>query len=267
MSRIKNKFEQLKADGRTALVSFIMAGDPDEGRSLSVLNGLPDAGADIIEVGMPFTDPAADGLTIQRAGQRALAAGMTLSKTLSMVRNFRVNNQTTPIILMGYANPLYAYGLGNFVQDAKAAGVDGLIIVDLPPEESGELEKFSVPAGLDIIRLVTPTTDEARLSHVLKGAGGFLYYVSITGVTGTASADVTQISTHLDMIRSKTDLPIAIGFGIKSPNDAQEMSKMADAVVVGSAIVEKVKDIEVNGAGLNDVFGFVSSLSIVLKAG
>jgi len=266
MSRIDTVFEKVKAEGRTALVSFIMAGDPDEGRSLSVLNGLPDAGADIIEVGMPFTDPAADGVTIQKAGQRALAAGMTLTKTLTMVRNFRVSNRETPIILMGYANPLYAYGLAKFVQDAAAAGVDGLIIVDLPPEESDALEKFTDPAGLDIIRLITPTTDEARLKKVLKGAGGFLYYVSITGVTGTASADVEQISEHLDVIGKHTDLPVAIGFGIKTPNDAQEMSKHADAVVVGSAIVEKVKDIQENGAGLDDVFDFVSSLSAALKA-
>lgn len=265
MSRIGKTFEQVKAEGRTALVSFIMAGDPDVARSLSVLKGLSDSGADIIEVGMPFTDPAADGVTIQKAGQRALAAGMTLTKTLAMVREFRSINKDTPLILMGYVNPLFTYGLERFVQDAASAGVDGLIIVDLPPEESGELEQFAAGVGIDIVRLVTPTTDEARLETVLKGAGGFLYYVSITGVTGTASANVQHISEHLEMIRSKTDLPIAIGFGIKTPNDAQEMSRLADAVVVGSAIVDKVKDIKPDEGGKADVFAFVSLLSAVLK--
>lgn len=266
MSRIKTTFETLKAEQRTALVTFIMAGDPNLESSLSVLKTLPESGADIIEVGMPFTDPAADGVTIQHAGQRALKAGMTLSRTLQMIKDFRTGNDKTPIILMGYANPLYAYGLEKFAKDAVEAGVDGLIIVDLPPEESGELEQFTIQNGLDMIRLITPTTDEARLETVLKGASGFLYYVSITGVTGTATANTDSIEKHLDMIKTKSNLPIAIGFGIKTPKDAQEMSRLCDAVVVGSAIVEKVANVKENGAGIDNVTDFVHSLSDGLVA-
>ncbi len=264
MSRIKTTFETLKQTNRTALVTFIMAGDPDLQNSLSVLKSLPESGADIIEIGMPFTDPAADGLTIQRAGQRALKAGANMKTTLQMVRDFREDNNTTPIILMGYANPLYSYGLDAFAKDAKQAGVDGLIIVDLPPEEDAPLRAQAQEHGLDMIRLITPTTDEGRLETVLEGASGFLYYVSITGVTGTAKADFESMKPHLEMIKSKTDLPIAIGFGIKTPNDAQEMSKLSDAVVVGSAIVDKVKDIKENGEGTDEVTQLVSSLSLVL---
>ncbi len=261
MSRIKNKFEALKQENRAALITFIMAGDPDTKRSGDILAALPNAGADIIELGMPFTDPAADGLTIQLAGQRALAAGANMKQTLSMVREFRVGDDTTPIILMGYANPIFSYGYAAFAKDAKEAGVDGLIIVDVPPEESSPLEQEMQANGLDLIRLVTPTTDEARLEHALRGAGGFLYYVSITGVTGTAKANLDTLKPHIDMIKSKTDLPIAIGFGIKTPNDAQEMSKLADAVVVGSAIVDKIKDVKESGEGKDDVLALVSSLS------
>ncbi len=261
MSRIEQKFKSLKAQNKTALVTFIMAGDPDAEKSAKVLAGLPMAGADIIEIGMPFTDPAADGLTIQKAGIRALESGMTLSKTLDMVRGFRAGDDTTPIILMGYVNPVFSYGYDAFVKDALAAGVDGLIIVDLPPEEDSDLRRIAGAGGLAMIRLITPTTDEARLEKVLDGASGFLYYVSITGVTGTAKANHEALKPHLDMIRSKTDLPIAIGFGIKTPNDAQEMSKLGDGVVVGSAIVEKVKDINENDDSLDPVLTLVRDLS------
>ena len=266
MSRIDTTFESLKKSGRTALVTFIMAGDPDLESSLKVLKALPESGADIIEIGMPFTDPAADGVTIQRAGQRALKAGADMKYTLQMVRDFREGNDTTPIILMGYANPLYAYGLEKFAKDAKKAGVDGLIIVDLPPEEDEELRQYTDALSIDMIRLITPTTDENRLSTVLKGASGFLYYVSITGVTGTAKANLDNMKPHIDMIKSKTDLPLAIGFGIKTPNDAQEMSALGDAVVVGSSIVDKIKDISDNSKNFDVVTHFVRSLSDVLDA-
>lgn len=239
MSRIEAKFKSLD---RSALVTFIMAGDPSIEESLDVLKGLPEAGADIIEIGMPFTDPAADGISIQRAGLRALKAGATMITTLQMVRDFRAGNDDTPIVLMGYANPIYAYGLEAFAKDASEAGVDGLILVDLPPEEDSELRQFTDQCGLDMIRLITPVTDAARLPKVLAGASGFLYYVSITGVTGTASADMDALKPHLDQIRAQSDLPIAIGFGIKTPDDARAMGALGDAVVVGSAIVDQVHD-------------------------
>lgn len=266
MTRIKKTFENVKSSGRKALVTFTMAGDPTIENSLAVLKSLPEAGADLIEIGMPFTDPAADGLTIQHAGQRALKAGATMKATLRIVRDFRVDNNHTPIILMGYANPLYSYGLENFAKDAKEAGVDGLIIVDLPPEEDRELRKFTDAQNIDMIRLITPTTDEDRLSVVLDGASGFLYYVSITGVTGTAKANLETLKPHIDMIKSKSNLPVVIGFGIKTPSDAQEMSVFGDGVVVGSSIVDKVKDIGVNGDKLDEVTSLVKSLSDVLGA-
>tara|TARA_R110001592_G_scaffold29350_9_gene106602 strand:- start:22042 stop:22851 length:810 start_codon:yes stop_codon:yes gene_type:complete len=266
MNRIETTFQNLKATNRSALVTFIMAGDPDLESAARVLQSLPEAGADLIEIGMPFTDPAADGLTIQRAGQRALKAGANMHTTLQMVQDFRVNNDHTPIILMGYANPLYAYGLEKFAGDAKKAGVDGLIIVDLPPEEDAELRLHADAQGLDIIRLITPTTDENRLKTVLEGASGFLYYVSITGVTGTAKANLDVMRPHIDLIKTKSDLPIAIGFGIKTPNDAQEMCALGDAVVVGSSIVDKIKDIGDNSGDLEGVTTFVRSLSEVLGA-
>lgn len=265
MSRIKTVFESCKAQNRGALITFIMGGDPSIEVSQRVLDALPESGADIIEIGMPFTDPAADGLTIQRAGIRALAAGMTLRKTLQMVKNFRSKNDKTPIVLMGYVNPVFSYGYASFVQDAKAAGVDALIIVDLPPEEDLSLRVHAQKNKLDIIRLVTPTTDEERLSKVLDGAGGFLYYVSVTGVTGGAKASSDSLKPHLGMIRSKTKIPVVIGFGIKTPNDAQEMSKMADGVVVGSAIIEKIKDINVHAPDFEPVLGLVKSLSGALS--
>lgn len=239
MSRIETKFKSLD---RTALVAFVMAGDPGVGESFEILKGLPGAGADIIEIGMPFTDPAADGVTIQKAGQRALKAGMTMRTTLQMVRDFRGGNDDTPIVLMGYANPLYAYGLEDFARDAADAGVDGLIIVDLPPEEDALLRGYATAHGIDIIRLIAPTTDAARLPRVLEGASGFLYYVSVTGVTGAAKANLDDLKPHVAQIKVQTDLPIAIGFGIRTPEDAVAMAALGDAVVVGSAIVERVHD-------------------------
>ena len=240
MSRIEKTFEKLQSEGRKALVTFVMGGDPDTEKSLSVLEGLPSAGADLIEIGMPFTDPMADGPAIQAAGIRALNSGMTLKGILKMLQQFRSKDQDTPVILMGYFNPIYAYGINDFVQDAKTAGADGLIIVDLPPEEDEELRVPAQKAGLDFIKLITPTTDEARLAKILESASGFLYYVSITGVTGTKSANVAEVGQHIAQIKKQTDLPVAVGFGIKTPEDAREMAQISDAVVVGSAIVDNI---------------------------
>ncbi len=239
MTRIE---KTLSALDRPALVTFITAGDPDHAKSLSILKALPEAGADIIELGMPFTDPMADGPTIDLASQRALKNGANMHKTLDMVRDFRKDDTETPIILMGYANPLYAYGLELFAKDASDAGVDGLIIVDLPPEESKDLENAASKAGLDLIRLITPTTDEKRLQKLLNGAGGFLYYVSITGVTGAKKADFSAISPHIADIKKQSGMPVAIGFGIKTPEDAAKFGEIGDAVVVGSAIVQTIAD-------------------------
>ena len=239
MSRIESTFKNLK---RPALITFITAGDPDYDKSLSILKALPAAGADIIELGMPFTDPMADGPTIQFAGIRALESGANMNKTLQMVREFRKGNTTTPIVLMGYANPILQYGNEKFVKDASAAGVDGLIVVDLPPEEDEALRTAAKHSGIDIIRLLTPTTDAKRLPRVLEGASGFLYYVSVTGITGAASADFTKIKPHIAQIRAATKLPLAIGFGIKTPDDVAKMAEIADAVVVGSAIVQNIAD-------------------------
>ena len=245
MSRIENTF---KALDRPALITFIMAGDPDAQTSLDVLKALPEAGADIIELGMPFTDPMADGPTIELAGGRALASGQDMNKTLKMVRDFRESNTETPIVLMGYFNPILQYGIETFADDASNAGVDGLIIVDLPPEEADETLKAAKDKGLNIIRLITPTTTAERLPKILDGASGFLYYVSITGVTGAASADLSKIKPHIEEIKRGTDLPIAIGFGIKTPEDAKNMSKLADAIVVGSAIVNTIAQETTNSA-------------------
>ncbi len=262
MSRIEHTF---KALDRPALVTFITAGDPDYAASLKVLKALPDAGADIVEIGMPFTDPVADGPVIELAGQRALNAGASMGQTLKMVREFRANDQNTPIVLMGYMNPIFAYGIEAFAKDAASAGVDGLIIVDLPPEESADLQKAANAHGIDIIRLITPTTDEKRLKTLLEGASGFLYYVSITGVTGTVSADLSAIAPHIEMIKTHTNLPVAVGFGIKTPEDVKNMAKIADAVVVGSAIVQNIADLK-NSANLDEVIAKqVKSLSSALK--
>ncbi len=240
MTRIAARFEQLKKQSRAGLVTFTMAGDPDIETSFQILQGLPEAGADFIELGMAFTDPMADGPAIQLAGQRALKAGITLTKTLDLVRRFRETDDDTPIILMGYYNPIYRYGRDRFLEDAQDAGVDGLIIVDLPPEEDGELCIPSHNAGIDFIRLLTPTTDDDRLPVVLNRASGFLYYVAIAGVTGTASAVEADIATALERIRKHTDLPCVVGFGVKTPENVAEFARHADAVVVGSAIVSKI---------------------------
>lgn len=238
MNRIEKTF---KALNRPALVTFVMAGDPDYGRSLEILKALPGAGADMIELGMPFTDPAADGPVIQAAGQRALHAGANMVQTLRMAAELRQSDKNIPIILMGYMNPVLAYEPARFVNDAAQAGIDGLILVDLPPEEDEILRPLAEKAGIALIRMITPATDEARLKTVLKGASGFLYYVSITGVTGTAQADPEKIRAHIAQIRRHTDLPIAIGFGVRSPEDARTMGAMAEGVVVGSAIVGTIE--------------------------
>jgi len=258
MSRIKNTFDKLD---RPALITFITAGDPDAKTSLETLKSLPESGADIIELGMPFTDPVADGPVIQEANNRALAAGANMKATLAMVRSFREDNDTTPIVLMGYANPLYAYGLEAFTKDAAAAGIDGLIIVDLPPEESAELQTLANKQGIDFIRLLTPTSDKKRLPLLLEGASGFLYYVSITGVTGAAKADLSEVAEHVRTIKTHTDLPVAVGFGIKTPEDVKAFAGFADAVVVGSAIIQSI----VND-GSKGVKTLVSNLSGALKA-
>ncbi len=236
-NRIDQKFAALKAAGKKALITFIMAGDPDEARFVETLHALPASGADLIEIGMPFTDPMADGPVIQAAGLRALEGGMTLKRILQLVQQFREQHDT-PIILMGYFNSILAYGPEKFACDAAQSGVDGVIIVDLPPEEAGEITPYLQDVSLDLIRLITPTTDAARLHKILEGAYGFLYYVSITGVTGTKTANAAEIGQHIAQIKQHTDLPVAIGFGIKTPEDAAKMAAIADGIVVGSALIE-----------------------------
>ncbi len=240
-TRISTRFAELARLGRPGLVTFITAGDPDYDTSLSILKALPAAGADVIEVGVPFTDPMADGPAIQAAGLRALKAGQTLARTLELVRAFRVDEPATPIVLMGYFNPIYVYGVPRFLEDAKAAGVDGLIVVDLPPEEDDELCLPALAAGLDFIRLATPTTDDKRLPAVLAHTAGFVYYVSITGITGSATPDAHLVSQAVSRIKRHTDLPVAVGFGVKTPEQAAAIAAGADAVVVGSALVEAVR--------------------------
>lgn len=240
VSRIATRFEALKDEGRAALVTFITACDPDRDTSAKVLAALPAAGADIIELGMPFTDPMADGPAIQAASRRALEAGGSLQATLDIVTEFRKSDDTTPIVLMGYYNPIYHRGVDTFLADAKAAGVDGLIVVDLPPEEDDELCLPARAAGLDFIRLATPTTDAARLPAVLANTSGFLYYVAIAGITGTRSAVAADVDTAVRTIKGATDLPVAVGFGVKTPEQAKAIAEVADAVVVGSAIVDAV---------------------------
>ena len=238
MSRIASKFAALKAAGRGVLVTYLQGYDPDGATSLAILRGLPGAGADLIEVGVPFTDPMADGPSIQRAAQRALKAGATLAGVLALVRDFRRDDDTTPIILMGYYNPILAFGVDRFCTEAAASGVDGLIVVDVPPEEADEIEPQAKAAGLDLIRLVAPTTDDERLPRVLAATSGFVYYVSITGITGTRSASAASLEAAIPRIRQHTDLPIAIGFGIRTPMQAAEAAKLADGAVVGTALVD-----------------------------
>ena len=243
MTRIDRKFAALKAEGRKAFVAYVMAGDPDYDTSLELVLGLPGAGVDVIELGMPFTDPMADGPTIQLAGQRALAGGQTLDKTLAMVRRFRETDDTTPIVMMGYYNPIYSRGVPTFLDQAKAAGIDGLIVVDLPPEEDEELCLPAQAAGLNFIRLATPTTDDRRLPKVLENTSGFVYYVSMTGITGSALADTAKVGEAVRRIKAHTDLPVCVGFGVKTAEQARAIGASADGVVVGTAIVNAIANV------------------------
>ena len=240
-TRIDTRFAELKKEGRAAFVTFVMCGDPDLVTSLAIIKALPKAGADIIELGMPFTDPMADGPAIQAAGLRALKAGTTLKKTLGVVRDFRKDDAATPIVLMGYYNPIYIYGVDKFLADAKSAGVDGLNIVDLPPEEDTELCIPAMNAGLNFIRLATPTTDDKRLPAVLANTSGFVYYVSITGITGSASADTAQVSAAVARIKRHTQLPVCVGFGIRTPDAARGIAQAANGAVVGSALIDALR--------------------------
>jgi len=240
-TRIDARFAELKKQGRSAFITFLMAGDPDPSTSLEIIKALPKAGADIIEIGMPFTDPMADGPAIQAAGLRALKAGMTLKKTLAMVREFRKQDAATPIVLMGYYNPIYIHGVDRFLLDANSAGVDGLIIVDLPPEEDTELCLPAMKAGLNFIRLATPTTDDKRLPAVLANTSGFVYYVSITGITGSASADTAEVGEAVARIKRHTSLPVCVGFGIRTPAAARAIAQKADGAVVGTALVDALR--------------------------
>ncbi|WP_135506871.1 tryptophan synthase subunit alpha [Roseovarius aestuariivivens] len=255
MTRIDATFAKLKKEGKKAFVAYVMAGDPDYETSLEVVKGLPGAGVDIIELGLPFTDPMADGPTIQLAGQRALEAGMTLQRTLDLATEFRKTDDTTPIVLMGYYNPIYNRGVDTFLIDAKAAGIDGLIVVDLPPEEDDELCVPAQKAGLNFIRLATPTTDDKRLPKVLSNTSGFVYYVSITGITGAAAAEAAEVAPEVARIKSQTDLPIVVGFGIRTPETSREIASVADGAVVGSAIVAKLGEGERPEAVLEFVRG------------
>lgn len=247
-TRIDRRFEDLSREGRAALVAFVMAGDPDLATSLDLVKALPAAGADVIEVGMPFTDPMADGPAIQAAGLRALAAGTTVAKTLALVAEFRKSDQATPIVLMGYYNPIYVFGVAAFLAAAKEAGVDGLIVVDLPPEEDAELCLPAIAAGLNFIRLATPTTDDARLPAVLANTSGFVYYVSITGITGAGTPDLSKVAAAVMRIKRHSSLPVAIGFGVKNADAASSLARHANGVVVGSALVEALRSsLDANG--------------------
>ena len=257
MTRIDKKFAALRAENKKAFVAYVMAGDPDYDTSLEIVKGLPGAGVDIIELGMPFTDPMADGPTIQLAGQRALAAGQTLQKTLDMAAEFRKGDDTTPIVMMGYYNPIYSRGVDRFLTDAKAAGIDGLIVVDLPPEEDDELCIPAQKAGLNFIRLATPTTDDKRLPKVLTNTSGFVYYVSITGITGAAAAEASDVGPEVARIKAQTDLPVIVGFGIRTPETSQAIASVADGAVVGSAIVGMIGD----GKKPTEVLKFVKGLA------
>jgi tryptophan synthase alpha chain len=268
LTRIAQTFERCRAKGRAAFVAFVTAHDPDTETSYEILRGLPEAGADIVELGVAFTDPMADGPAIQEASLRALAAGATLRKTLAMVRRFREENDETPIVLMGYYNPIHAFGVERFLEEAKDSGVDGLIVVDLPPEEDAELCTPAGEAGLDFIRLATPTTDEKRLPAVIRHATGFLYYVSITGVTGTGQAKTADLEEAVQRLKAKTDLPVAVGFGLKTPSDAARVSRFADAAVVGSTLVTCIKDnLDADGRAGPDLVANVLDLARSLADG
>jgi tryptophan synthase alpha chain len=261
MSRLQSRFAELKEQNRAALVTFVTAGDPDYGTSLAILKGLPDAGADVIELGMPFTDPMADGPAIQLANIRALDNGQDLEKTLQMVREFREGEQVTPLVLMGYFNPIHKYGVERFVAEAVASGVDGLIIVDLPPEHNADLCDPAQVAGLDFIRLTTPTTDDKRLPKVLNGSSGFVYYVSVAGVTGAGSATLDHVEQAVTRLRRHTDLPLCIGFGIRTPEHAATIARLAEGVVVGSALIDQIASAENDEAAVDGVLTLVAALA------
>jgi tryptophan synthase alpha chain len=267
-TRIDALFAKLKREGRSAFVTFLMAGDPDPETSLQIIKSLPKAGADIIEIGMPFTDPMADGPSIQAAGLRALNAGMTLKKTLELVRGLRKDDDATPLVLMGYYNPIYIYGVGKFLADAKSAGVDGLIIVDLPPEEDTELCLPALKAGLNFIRLATPTTDDRRLPAVLANTSGFVYYVSITGITGAAAADSTAVGAAVARIKRHTNLPVCVGFGIRTPQAARAIAEHADGAVVGTALVDALRgSLDAEGRATARTVDAVAELAASLAQG
>ncbi|WP_316203438.1 tryptophan synthase subunit alpha [Bradyrhizobium sp. SZCCHNS3051] len=267
-SRMDARFAQLKQEGRSAFVTFVMSGDPDPETSLAIVKSLPQAGADIIEIGMPFTDPMADGPSIQAAGLRALKAGMTLRKTLQLVRSFREGDAATPIVLMGYYNPIYIYGVDKFLDDAKSAGVDGLIIVDLPPEEDSELCIPALKAGLNFIRLATPTTDDKRLPAVLANTSGFVYYVSITGITGAAAADSSAVGAAVARIKRHTALPVCVGFGIRTPETARAIAAHADGAVVGTALVDALRaSLDAEGRATAKTVSAVAGLAAALARG
>ncbi len=266
MSRIDARFAEVRKEGRAAFIAFVTAGDPAHDVSLEIVKGLPKAGADIVELGMPFTDPMADGPSIQAASLRALKAGARMTKTLDLVRAFRAGDQKTPVVLMGYFNPIHHYGVTNFLAGAKAAGVDGLIVVDLPPEEDKELCLPALEAGLNFIRLATPTTDDARLPRVLRNTSGFLYYVSIAGITGTKTFDESDVARAVARLKKATDLPVAVGFGIRTPEQAEGIARFADAAVVGTALVDRIAaNLTADGAAkpglVADVLKFAESLS------
>jgi tryptophan synthase alpha chain len=265
-TRIEQRFAALKREGRAALVTFVTAGDPDYATSLEILRALPRAGADAIELGMPFTDPMADGPAVQASSLRALKAGQNMHKTLALVTEFRTTDAATPIVLMGYYNPIYIYGVARFLTDAKAAGVDGLIVVDLPPEEDDELCVPALAAGLNFIRLATPTTDDRRLPAVLANTSGFVYYVSITGITGAAAPDTDKVKAAVERIKRHTALPVAVGFGVRTPSAARAIAEVADGVVVGSALVDALKqsldrDLKAGPASVKAVTDLVASLA------
>ena len=266
--RLDRRFAELKAEGRAGLVTFTMAGDPDHDAAFAILRALPKAGADIIELGMPFTDPMADGPAIQAAGLRALQGGQRMTKTLAMVAEFRKEDDSTPVVLMGYYNPIYIYGVARFLTDATTAGVDGLIVVDLPPEEDAELCLPALNAGLNFIRLATPTTDDKRLPSVLKNTSGFVYYVSITGITGSATPDPGRVSAAVARIKRHTQLPVAVGFGVRTADQAAAIARSADAVVVGSALVDVIKgSLDTSGKATASTTSAVSELVKQLAAG
>src|SRR4051812_37826186 len=267
-TRIDARFAQLKTEGRSAFVTFVMAGDPDPETSLAIVKALPQAGADVIVLGIPCTDPMADGPSIQAAGLRALNAGMTLKKTLAMVKSFRESDAATPIVLMGYYNPIYIYGVDKFLADAKAAGIDGLIIVDLPPEEDTELCLPAMKAGLNFIRLATPTTDDKRLPAVLANTSGFVYYVAITGITGSASADSTVVGQAVARIKRHTKLPVCVGFGIRTPDAARAIAENANGAVVGTALVDALRaSLDAEGRATPKTVGAVADLVSALAQG